>query len=184
MRLNHETSQLLIVDMQEKFLHLVLDHTRVEERCIRLIKSARRLDIPIMFSEQYPERLGPTLSALTEEAGPDARAMAKMHFSCLGDEVLSEQLHFHRKKGRGQVVVAGIETHVCVAQTVMDLETQGFEAYVVADAVSSREEDSWDLALDRLARCGAEIVDSEMVMFEWLEKAGTPEFKDLQMLIK
>ena len=82
------------------------------------------------------------------------------------------------------MVLAGIETHVCVLQTAIDLEAQGFEAFVVADAVGSRSKDSRKLALTRLAKAGVDVVDSEMVLFEWLERAGTPAFKDLQALIK
>lgn len=184
MRIKRESSQLLIIDMQKVLLDLMEDEDTVINRAARLTKAARRLEIPTLFSEQYPERLGNTVSEIMDEAGPDARAVGKLHFSCLGNDVLSEQLHFNRNKGLTQVIVCGVEAHICVLQTVMDLEDQGFEAFVSADAISSREDDSWDLALDRMARCGAEIVDSEMVLFEWLEKAGTPEFKELQPLVK
>ena len=86
--------------------------------------------------------------------------------------------------GRGQAVVAGIEAHVCVAQTALDLILDGYEVFVVADAVASRTPQSRMLALERLRQAGASIVDSEMVLFEWLEMAGTPEFRDLHPLIK
>lgn len=184
MRIIRGTSQLLIIDMQEKVLPAVEDHDRVALRCIRLLKAARRLNIPITLAEQYPSGLGPTVPELQAELDEKAMIFEKLHFSCLGDDALREHLHQHRKQGRGQIVVAGIEAHICVTQTVMDLSDQGFEVYVVTDAVSSRDDDSWDIALERLARCGAEIVDSEMVMFEWLEKSGTPEFKELQALLK
>jgi isochorismate hydrolase len=97
---------------------------------------------------------------------------------------LRERLHDLRRQGRLQVVIGGIEAHVCVAQTAMDLEAQGFEAFVVADATGSRSKSSRKLALTRLLRAGVDVVDSEMVLFEWLERAATPEFKELQALIK
>lgn len=184
MRLSQGTSQLLIIDMQEKVLPEVEDHDRVTQRCIRLLKAAKRLNIPITLAELYPSGLGPTVEELLSELNEKAIIFEKIHFSCLGDDALREHLHQHLKQGRAQIVVAGIEAHVCVAQTVMDLEDQGFESFVVADAVSSRDDDSWDLALERLSRSGAQIVDSEMVIFEWLEKTGTPEFKELHELIK
>lgn len=184
MLLKREASQLLIIDMQEGFLPTIDDRQLTIERCVRLVKTARRLDVPITFSEHYPKGLGPTVQPLIAEAGEESVVLEKIYFSCLGDEAIRDRLHSLRKDGKGQVVVGGIEAHVCVAQTVMDLVDQGFEAYVAADAVSSRSTESRDVALDRLARHGAEIVDSEMVMFEWLEKAGTPEFKELQQLLK
>jgi isochorismate hydrolase len=93
-------------------------------------------------------------------------------------------LHELRRKGRPQVVIGGIEAHVCVTQTAIDLEDQGFEAFVVADATSSRAKSSRRLALARMLRSGVDVVDSEMVVFEWLGKAGTPEFKELLSLVK
>jgi isochorismate hydrolase len=97
---------------------------------------------------------------------------------------LRERLYKLRRKGRPQVVMGGLEAHVCVTQTAIDLEDQGFEAFVVADAVSSRAKASRRLALTRLLRTGVDVVDSEMVVFEWLGKAGTLAFKELQGLLK
>src|SRR5262249_52847620 len=99
-------------------------------------------------------------------------------------ERLRERLHELRRQGRPQVVIGGIEAHVCVTQTAIDLEEQGFESFVVADAVGSRAKASRKLALTRLLKAGVDVVDSEMVVFEWLEPAGTPEIKELQALVK
>lgn len=184
MRIKRESSQLLIIDMQKKLLDLMEDGDRIIDRTARVMKAAQRFEIPMVLSEQNPEKLGATISEIEMEAGPEARMIPKMEFSCLLNDILSEQLHFYRKKGLSQVIICGVEAHICIVQTVMDLEDQGFEAFVVADAISSREPESWDLSLDRMARCGAEIVDSEMVLFEWMEKAGTPEFKELLPLVK
>ena len=104
-----------------------------------------------------------------------------MHFSCIGDAGFAGRF---REIGRRQAVVAGVEAHVCVLQTAEDLLAAGVETFVVADATSSRTEDSHAAAMDRLRGAGARIVTTEMVVFEWLTKAGTPEFKELSALIK
>jgi nicotinamidase-related amidase len=184
MLLIHDKSQLLIIDVQEKFLPAMSDSERVVERCVRLVRAARALEIPVTFSEQYPSGLGPTVAPLREALGYEGSVIEKVEFSCLKSDPLRERLHELRRKGRPQVVMGGIEAHVCVTQTAIDLEDQGFEAFVVADAVSSRAKASRRLALARLLKTGVDVVDSEMVVFEWLGKAGTPEFKELQGLVK
>jgi nicotinamidase-related amidase len=184
MLLTRDKSQLLIIDVQEKLLPAMPDPERVVERCIRLVRAARALEIPVTFSEQYPRGLGPTVAPLREVLGNSGSVIDKLEFSCVKNDTLRERLHELRKRGRGQVVMGGIEAHVCVTQTAIDLEDQGFEAFVVADAVASRAKSSRRLALARLLKTGVDVVDSEMVVFEWLGKAGTPEFKELQGLLK
>jgi len=184
MLLNRDKSQLLIVDVQEKLLPAVSGAERVVDRCVRLVRAARTLGIPITVSEQYPQGLGPTVAPLREALGYAGAVLEKVEFSCLKAEPLRERLHELRRQGRPQMVIGGIEAHVCVMQTAIDLEEQGFESFVVADAVSSRDKGSRRLALARLLKTGADVVDSEMVLFEWLGKAGTPEFKVLQALVK
>ena len=179
MLLSRDKSQLLIVDVQEKLLPAMSDPERVVERCVRLVRAARALEIPITFSEQYPSGIGPTVAPLREALGNYGAVIEKIEFSCLKNDALRDHLHELRRKGRPQVVIGGIEAHVCVTQTAIDLEDQGFEAFVVADATSSRAKSSRRLALARMLRSGVDIVDSEMVVFEWLGKAGTPEFKEL-----
>jgi nicotinamidase-related amidase len=184
MLLSRDKSQLLIVDVQEKLLPTMSDPERVVERCVRLVRAARALEIPITFSEQYPSGLGPTVAPLREALEYAGSVIEKVDFSCLKGDALRERLHELRRKGRPQVVVGGIEAHVCVTQTAIDLEDQGFEAFVVADATSSRAKSSRRLALARMLKSGVDVVDSEMVVFEWLGKAGTPEFKELLALVK
>jgi nicotinamidase-related amidase len=183
MLLAHDKSQLLIIDVQEKLLPAMSDQ-RVVERCVRLVRAARTLDVPITLSEQYPQGLGPTVAPIREALGYAGSVMEKVEFSCLKNGALRERLHELRRQGRPQVIIGGIEAHVCVAQTAIDLEEQGFEAFVVADAVASRTKASRRLALARLLKSGADVVDSEMVVFELLGKAGTPEFKELLALVK
>jgi isochorismate hydrolase len=184
MLLTREKSQLLIIDVQDRLLDAMSAKNRLVQRCVRLVQAAKALDIPITVSEQYPQGLGETIESIRWTAGNSASILSKVEFSCVKNEPLRDRLHELRRQGRQQVVVAGIESHVCVMQTAIDLENYGFDAFVVADAVSSRSKTSKRLALARLAKAGADIVDSEMVLFEWLGRAGTPEFKELQALVK
>jgi len=184
MLLARDKSQLLIVDVQDKLLQALSGKDRVVDRCMRLVRAARTLDVPITVSEQYPQGLGPTADSIRDALANAALVADKVEFSCLRNEFLRERLHELRRQGRPQVVIAGIEAHVCVLQTAVDLEAQGFETFVVADATGSRSKDSRKLALARLNKAGADVVDSEMVLFEWLERADTAAFKELQALIK
>ena len=184
MLLSRDKSQLLIIDVQGKLLGAIAGKDRVVERCVRLVRAARLLDVPITLSEQYPQGLGPTVDPIREAIANAGFVGDKVEFSCLRSAPLRERLHELRRQGRPQAVIAGIEAHVCVLQTAIDLEAQGFEAFVVADAIGSRAKGSRKRAIARLAKAGVDIVYSEMVLFEWLARAGTPEFKELQALIK
>jgi isochorismate hydrolase len=184
MLLTRDKSQLLIIDVQDKLLDAISGKDRVVDRCVRLVRAARMLEVPITVSEQYPQGLGPTADPIRDALANAGFVVDKVEFSCLKSEPLRERLHELRRQGRPQVVIGGIEAHVCVTQTAIDLEEQGFEAFVVADAVGSRSKGSRKLALTRLLKAGADVVDSEMVLFEWLERAGTREFKELQALVK
>src|SRR5512144_676432 len=173
-------SCLLVVDMQARLVptmatpQAVVDNTRV------LIEAAKRLHVPLLVSEQYPRGLGPTVPEIAALVPAD-RTLKKMHFSCIGDADFAGRF---REIGRRQAIVAGVEAHVCVLQTAEDLLSAGTETFVVADATSSRTERNHSAAIERLRRDGARIVTTEMVVFEWLAKAGTPEFKELSALVK
>ena len=184
MLLSREKSQLLVVDIQANLLAAITSKERVVERCERLLRAASALNIPVTVSEQYPRGLGPTVDPLRDLLGKGSAVIEKVEFSCAKNAALRERMHDLRRQGRSQVVIAGIEAHVCVTQTAIDLEEQGFEAFVVADAIGSRAPESRELAISRLLRSGADVVDSDMVIFEWLGRAGTPEFKDLLALLK
>ena len=149
-------------------------------RCAILIEAARCLEVPVLATRQYPKGLGglvePLSAALQAEECHD-----KLAFSAFAEPAVREAvLHL----GRDQFVVAGVESHVCVLQTALDLLGEGYAVAVVADAVASRGEESRALALERLRRHGAEIVNTEMVVFEWLGRAGTDEFRALSPLIR
>ena len=184
MLITRDKSQLLIIDVQEKLIEAISGKDRVIDRCVRLVRAARALGVPITISEQYPQGLGPTADSIRDAFANAGVVVDKVEFSCLKNDPLRERLHELRREGRPQVVIGGIEAHVCVAQTAIDLEEQGFQSFVVADAVGSRSKASRKLALTRLLKSGADVVDSEMVLFEWLERAGTREFKELHALVK
>jgi nicotinamidase-related amidase len=166
--------------VQARLAPVMAEPDRVVDNTATLMKSAARLGVPMLVSEQYPKGLGATVDDLARLA-PNGAVVEKVDFSCLGD---AEYARRFDALGRPQAVVAGIEAHVCVLQTAMHLIERGSRVYVVSDAVSSRNPANAEAALERLRGAGAEIVTTEMVVFEWLGRAGTPEFKELSALIK
>jgi len=178
--LKKETTALLIIDLQERILPVIRNYETVLDNTIKLIKGFKTLNLPIYFTEQYPKGLGPTSQkVLTELKGYSA--INKMSFSCFGAENLFEELH---KKKISQVVVCGVESHVCVQQTVLDLVANDFQVDVAANAVSSRNEIDYNIALDRMRTLGSEITTTESILFELLEVCGTPEFKEISKIVK
>lgn len=180
MRIERHRSCLLIVDIQEKLLPVMRKPGRVEANAAKLVTAAQWLEVPILASEQYPKGLGRSVACIRDSLQPD-EIVEKLHFSILGEEGMRGRLEGLE---RDQVVLAGIEAHVCVLQTALDLLTLGFHVFVVRDATDSRQAGSHQAALERLHLDGARTPTTEMVLFEWLEKAGTPMFKELMPLIK
>ncbi len=180
MLIQAECSSLLIVDVQQGLAPVMAEPRRVYRGCGLLMRAAVRLGVPLVVSEQYPKGLGHTMGELAELA-PEGSVMEKLHFSCASDPAILERFRQFRRK---QVVIAGIESHVCVLQSALGFKAEGFEPAVVADACSSRTDASYQTAMLRLAAAGIQIVTVEMVIFEWLHRAGTPEFKELSALIK
>jgi nicotinamidase-related amidase len=176
--LSAANSRLLIVDVQEKLLPPIQNGPRLVHNCRRLIDGAKIVAVPVFATEQYPQGLGPTTGELAERMGP---RLDKVIFSCA--PALAWGQAGDVADDREQIVVAGMETHVCVMQTVLDLIAGGFRVYVPVDAVGSRGEIDARIALERMAASGATLTTVESVLFEWCEKAGTPEFKQIQKLI-
>ncbi|WP_240928062.1 hydrolase [Thalassoroseus pseudoceratinae] len=172
-------SRLLIVDVQEKFVPHISGAARVIEGCRRLLTGAKILDVPAVATEQYPKGLGPTVSPLADffEDRPD-----KLRFSAA--ELLPWSLNEDDEQTRDQIVIAGIETHICILQTAFDLMERGLRVFIVADAVSSRSTTHHELALKRLRDGGAVITTTESVLFEWCEVAGTDTFKQISQLVR
>ncbi len=170
--LNRDRAALLVVDVQDGFRPYE-SFAGVAESCAKLVRAARILDVPRIVSEQYPKGLGHTAPEVgLEEEAP----IEKSVFSAARADGFD-------LKGRNQAVVCGIETHVCVSQTVLDLLEHGVEVQIPADAVGSRHVIDYERGLERLERAGAVVTTVEAALFELLERAGTPEFKAVQKLI-
>jgi nicotinamidase-related amidase len=178
--LKREKTALLIIDIQERILPVISNHLMVVENTVRLIKGFRILDIPVYYTEQYPKGLGPTSPAIKEELN-GIEALQKLTFSCTGAGNLFREF---KERNIEQVVVTGIESHVCVQQTVLDLLENGIQVNLCADAVSSRKEIDYKTALERMRQHGAEVTTSESVLFELLNVCGTDEFKQISKIIK
>ena len=178
--LKKETSALLIIDLQERILPVIRNYETVLENTIKLIKGFKTLQLPIYFTEQYPKGLGQTSQIILNEL-EGYTAIHKMSFSCSGAGDLFDEL---RKKKLTQIVVCGVESHVCVQQTVLDLIANEFQVDVSADAISSRKEIDYEIALNRMRNHGAEITTTESILFELLEVCGTPEFKEISKIVK
>lgn len=170
--LDRDRAALVVVDVQEGFRPYA-SFAGVAESCRRLLAGARILQMPALVSEQYPKGLGPTAPELEIEG---EAMIEKTVFSAARADGFD-------LKGREQAIVCGIETHVCVSQTVHDLLGQGVEVHVPADAVGSRHQLDYERGLERLERAGAVVSTVESALFELLERAGTPEFKSVQKLI-
>jgi len=173
-------SVLLVVDVQEGLAPAVAHPAAVIKGSALLIQAAARLGIPVVVSEQYPKGLGRTVGELLSLVPPEA-VMEKLHFSCAADPALMARLD---SLGRRQAVIVGMEAHVCVLQTALGLKAAGWQPFMVADATSSRTEANHRAAIARVAAAGVSVATVEMVVFEWLYRAGTPEFKELSRLVK
>jgi nicotinamidase-related amidase len=184
MLLQRQQAQLLVIDVQEKLAPHVDGAARVIERCGRLIGIARLLGVPATLTEHYPQGLGATVAGLVARAGNETPILDKIEFSALRNGAIKARLGALRAQGREEIVVAGMEAHVCVAQTCLDLIAAGYKVRLIADAVGSREPAAREIALDRLARAGATVVHHEMVAFEWLGRGDDPRFKDVLAIVK
>jgi nicotinamidase-related amidase len=180
MLLQRERSSLLVVDVQAGLAPAVAGAAEIIDRTRILMNAASRLAVPIVFSEQYPKGLGSTDERL-RPLPPGAAVFAKNSFSCAREARLRAHLDGLR---RHQIVICGMETHVCVLQSAIELQQAGYEVFACADAVGSRTEASKQLGLDRLRDRGVDVVNVEMVLFEWLAVAGTDTFRELSRLIR
>ena len=180
--LDRDKAILVVIDVQEK-LCVAMDH-KVLHRLTRnigiLLETAAELNVPVLVTEQYVKGLGPTLAELKEKAAA-APCYEKMAFSCCGSAEFVEAI---KVSGRTQVIVTGMETHVCVLQTVIELRDAGFEVHLVKDAVMSRNKQNWLTAVEAMGYMGAVPTSTESAMFQLLKVAGTEEFKKLSKLVR
>ncbi|MBN1393704.1 MAG: hydrolase [Pirellulales bacterium] len=175
--MSRDDTALLVVDIQERLMPAIADGPRVIWNARRLLDAAEILGLPVLASEQYPKGLGPTVAELAERL--PATPPSKLSFSAGGcpglfDEIQQRDIH--------KILVCGVEAHVCVQQTVLDLLADGRRVYVAVDAVGSRIEVDYRTALARMDSAGATLTTVEAAMFEWCEAAGTAEFKQISRL--
>ena len=178
--LTRDGTVLVVIDVQEKLFVKMEEKERIAENICKLIQFSDVLKIPIILTEQYPKGLGPTITEVRELTS-SIKPIEKVEFSCLASSAFKERLaEIHARN----LVLTGIEAHICVAQTAIEALTNGYRVYVVSDAISSRRREDRTVAIERMRQQGVTIVTSEMLMYEILRKAGTPEFKKILELIK
>ena len=175
-----ENSLLVIVDVQGKLAQLMFEKEKLIANLVRMVKGAQILGIPILWNEQNPTGLGSTIPELTELLAA-LQPQSKMTFSCCGNPTFMEELS---QSGRRQVLLVGIEAHVCVYQTAAELLQQGYDVHLVSDAVSSRTSENKQIGIERMRSHGAVITSTEMALFELLRTADHSRFREISRLVK
>lgn len=177
--LNKEDAVIMIIDIQERLVPVMKYKDEVINNNKILIQASKEMDIPIIYTEQYPKGLGHTIVEL-DELIENGKRFEKTSFSAINEEVRSTLESLGRKK----LIITGMETHVCVFQTVRDLILEGYEVFVVKDGVASRTKDNYLNGLELMKDMGAVITNTETIVFDLLKRAGTSEFKTMSKLIK
>ncbi len=172
-----ENTVLAIIDMQERLLPVIYNKEKILNNTLKLVRFAKIIGLPVLVSEQ--EKLGATVPEIKAEL-PDMLPANKIEFDACRCTGFREQLN---KLGKKSAILVGIESHICITQTTLSLLPQ-YSVHVVSDAVSSRSQDDWNIALQRMRQAGAVITSTEMVIYELLQKAGTEEFKAALKLVK
>jgi nicotinamidase-related amidase len=180
MRILKESSTGLVIDIQERLFPVMDNRDEMLRKCSILLEGLRVLGIPVMVTEQYPRGLGATLQQVSDLISP-FEPMEKIAFSCCGDAGFRSAL---QQAGPEYVIICGIEAHVCVLQTVIDLVEDGFKPVVVADCTSSRDPGDKAVAMDRMRDTGAVVTTCESILFELTREAGTDQFKSISKLVK
>lgn len=175
-----ESTVLIVIDFQGRLFPVMADKEKLLRNVVKLIKGARVLEVPVILTEQYPKGLGPTIPEI-KELLPDIKPIEKVCFSCCDNEVFGQVLGALKRQ---QVLIAGIEAHICVYQTAMALARQGYEVQVVSDCVSSREAENKTVALFKMGAAGIVPTSSEMALFELLKVAQGEKFKQISNIVK
>ncbi|WP_373048092.1 isochorismatase family protein [Vulgatibacter sp.] len=183
LRIERDRVAFLVVDVQQR-LAAAMDPDameRMERRVVALVEGAKVLGIPLLVTEQYPQGIGPTVPMIRSALPEEAKPLEKLDFSCFAAPEVRGALE---ALGRNQLVLAGMETHICIFQTARDLAAAGYQVFVPWDAVISRVEENRRVGLELAARAGAVVTTTETVLFDLLARAGSPEFKAVSRLIK
>ncbi len=178
--LNADNSLVLIIDIQERLVG-ALDKDIVVSKAVKIASAAKVLRIPVMVTEQYPKGLGNTVPMLKEVLAAGTLVVEKTSFNALLEDGMAEKIASYGKK---QIVIFGIETHICVHQTAAALIEAGYDVYVIKDACASRNKYEFKQGIDIMQQNGAKISCVEIALFEWLKGAKNPKFKEVQALIK
>ncbi len=176
--MHRDDTLALMIDIQEKFRPAIAEIDRVIDSATTLLKAWSILDVPVVVTEQYPRGLGSTVEELADLI---PTPMEKVHFSCFGDNNIAKKIGEY---DRENLVLIGIEAHVCVLNTALNALEEGYTPHVVVDAVASRHDVDYETALTRMTQEGVHLATVEILLFQLLEKAGTPEFKAISKLIK
>ena len=182
-RLIQDHCALVIVDLQEKLVPAIFENERVLRNASLLIECAKILKLPFLLTQQYPKGLGATVSAIRDRIPPCVQPIDKLEFGCFnnaGFRVAAQAL----KPQRHTLLLAGIESHICVTQTALGAVAEGFRVHLAADATSSRSEFNWRIGLDRMKESGVQISSTEMMIYELLGQSGSPEFKAMLAYLK
>lgn len=178
--LNSQDAVLVVVDIQEKLHSKIFENERVTENSVKLIEACKVMEVPIITTLQYREKLGECVQPI-EDALPDKERLNKMTFSCMGADCFPNILN---NTDRKQVILCGIETHVCVNQTAHDLLSNGYNVHVVKDAVSSRTKENWIAGIEKMRDSGCIITSTEMAIFEMVRDASSEIFKKILPVVK
>lgn len=178
--LTAENTVLVVIDVQGKLARLMCNSEILFKNLQKIIKGAKILEIPIIWTEQNPEKIGPTINEIAKLVRP-VKPISKASFSCFHNEVFMRTLE---SLSRNQILLTGIESHICVYQTAVDLVNSGYEVYVVEDAISSRVEWNKKIALESMQNSGVKLTCTEMALFEILKVAEGNKFKEILKLIK
>jgi nicotinamidase-related amidase len=181
LRLSPESSLIVIVDVQERLLPAILHGRRIVFNVRRLLEAAQTLGVPIVVTEQYPQGLGHTVQELAPHIPEGTAVLSKKSFSIYDDEHIRMEIDNQR---RSQIILCGIEAHICVQQSAFDLHRAGQEVHIIADAVGSRFADNRETALRRLESSGMALTTTESLLFEWCRTAEHPQFKMFSRLAK
>lgn len=179
--LQADRSVLVVVDMQEPFLRNLYERERVVQNCRLLIQSANILKVPVIATLQYAQKMGGVIPEIAEVLPDGCEPIDKMCFSCYLSDPFRAAL---MATERTQVVICGVESHICVMQTALDAQSAGFQVQVPEDAVSSRSRENWQIAMRRLRHADVVVTCTESVIYEWLVQAGTDEFRQILPLVK
>lgn len=179
--LNEKNCLVLIIDIQDKLINASFNKPEIEKNAVIIAKAAQILGIPVLVTEQYPKGLGSTIQPIKDSLGERAAYIEKTSFSAIENPAIASTID---KSGKKQIIILGIETHICVSQTVTALISKGYDVTVISDACGSRAEHQHLAGLERIKENKAHTITTEIAIFEWLKSARHVKFKEIQNLIK